>query len=256
MIPLDMVDPWTRVLPAKASRRQPAPALAVELQLPARLVMGRLTPKGASLRSRASLTERLPPAALGETVQPQLRNASGLSVSASVDDPARAAGTSRKARTGRSQRKCPLLGVPAPTATLLVDAAARMPVSCLHRLVHRPPGGLARPGETTPSLWRHACGRPMTRIIASQNIPISVVMNFVNKLVCMFLGLVPFEVIVLYSIVVTLGARALSVAVTPRRYRLPTDPTRMGRAWLASRANLRRGLHHGGYRYINRTLRT
>jgi hypothetical protein len=91
----------------------------------------------------------------------------------------------------------------------------------------------------------------MTRSITSQNIFISVMMNFVDKLVCLDLGLMPFEVIVQFSIYMTLGARAPGVAVTPQRYRLPTDPTRMGRAWLAKRADLRRGLHHGGYRYIN-----
>ncbi len=52
----------------------------------------------------------------------------------------------------------------------------------------------------------------------------------------------PFVVLTLYLVNATFGALAPGVAVTLRRYRLPTELTRGGRAWLTWKANLCRGL--------------
>ncbi len=51
----------------------------------------------------------------------------------------------------------------------------------------------------------------------------------------------------------TFGARAPGVAVTPRRYRLPTEVTRLGRAWLAWKVYLYRGLLHSSYMKFDKT---
>ncbi len=53
----------------------------------------------------------------------------------------------------------------------------------------------------------------------------------------------------------TIGALALGVAATPRRYRPSAlHLTQEEGAWLASMASLRRAIHHGDYKHIHITV--
>jgi hypothetical protein len=98
-----------------------------------------------------------------------------------------------------------------------------------------------RPGEATRSRKGLACGRPRIRTIASTVIFIFVTLEYIaDEMRRVQMQEEPCVAIMLDLFDVNFGALTPSVVVTPRRYRLPTSWTWLGRAWLTCTALPRR----------------
>jgi hypothetical protein len=180
--------------------------------------------------------------------RPRRRNASELSASESEVVLGAAAAALQRLRMACRLRMRPKGWARTPVATVWAVTERRTHAVCAHHLFPRPPGGPRLPGETTLSLEWIACGRPRHRNIASTFISIDCAGNFVSTLVILYSE--PFGAITENLLDMTFGALALSVEVTPRRYRLSTSLTWLERAWLTWKAAPRRVYLFVAYRNI------
>ncbi len=110
------------------------------------------------------------------------------------------------------------------------------------------------------TLAKSACGRIQNLIVPDIILllihHISTTGNVVNAHLVWLLVCMPFVALGLILILMTSGARSPGVDATPRRYRLLTEVTRWGRAWLAWKAYLCRGLLHSTCMKIDNTWKS